>query len=229
MGLPHDNELVSDAVKMVGGNTRSPLVLAGIMMEVLRHRFRSKERMGFIWEPRDDDPYMESPASTLRIEVGGQSTNDLAYAKPGIYVVRQPTHVVQLVKGNEYKAPLETGDVSYIAMAKTGFTFVCETNEEGSSSMLGDLVLSTLMQGKTLIERVFNLHNIGPFSVSATTSTRKEKEVFETHVSVGLEYHLQWVNLQLAPMFKEIVLKSSDNEKLFIESYTKSLKANQEA
>lgn len=223
---------VSDALRAVGGNIRSPLALTGIMLQILRHRFDERYKMPYYWKSIDPaDPkkmFNEHPDATLRIEAGGPSLEDQGYVKPGIYVVRQPIHVQQLVVDDMSAFKLPTGDRAFMARGNTGFTFVCEADDKGQSSVLADLVISTFMMGANLIERTFVLHKLGPFSLSATSSTRKEKEIFETHVSVGLQYDMKWANLNLAPMFKEMVIKSSENEEYFFETYTKSILTEQE-
>jgi len=224
--LSPDDQL-SEALRQSGGNIRSPIVMSGIMIQILRHRFDARFNIPFKWLPLDPlDPvnkYKEHPDSSVRIEQGGESTRDAGYVKPGVYVRRQPVHVQQLVLDDQSSMNLMTGDKSYLARGNTGFTFICEAADEGVSSTLADLVMSTFVMSASIIERSFNLHKLGPFSLSATSSLRKEKEVYETHVSVGLQYDMKWANLNLAPMFKELVLKSSDNIEYFFETYTKSL------
>jgi hypothetical protein len=223
---------LSDALRSVGGNVRSPLALTGIMLQILRHRFHQRHKLPYYWIPVDANDkktmFNEHPDSTLRIEAGGPSLEDQGYVKPGIYVLRQPIHVQQLAVDDMSSFRLATGDRTFLARGATGFTFVCEADDKGQSSALADLTMATFMMGANLIERTFRFHKLGPFSLSATTSTRKEKEIFETHVSVGLQYDLKWANLNLAPMFKEIVLKSSENEQYFFETYTKSILTEQE-
>lgn len=226
MGLSRETvEVVSEALQSAGSSCRSPLVLAGIMLNILRTRFNPEagSKLPFKWIPVPGDQDTESPASTIRIEAGGQSLVGKGYTKPGIYVVRQPTHFQQMSVASVMHRSLVTGDSAYIALGTTGFTIVCEADDEGVSSILGDLVLSTFMQSQKIMEKLFNLHTIGPFSMSATSSTRKDKEIFETHVSVGMSYQVQWANLSLTPLFNEVVVRSKDNVNLFMESYTKSL------
>lgn len=228
--LSSENQL-SDALKSAGGNIRSPMALTGIMLQILRHRFSEQFGLPYYWKPvatTGNQMYDEDPSSTLRIEFGGESLRDQGYTKPGIYVERQPIHVQQMVLDNNSSFTLNTGDKSFLARGTTGFTFVCEADEKGASTNIADLVMSTFMMGASLIEGVFNLHKLGPFSLSATATLRKEKEVYETHVSIGLQYDLKWATLNLAPMFKEIVLKSSENEDYFFETYTKSILTEQE-
>lgn len=223
--LSSENQL-SDALKAAGAHIRSPLALNGIMISILRHRFGELFPLPYQWKPlgtTGKDIYREHPDSTLRIEQGGESTRDLGYVKPGIYVVRQPIHVSQLVLDDMSSFGLKTGDRTFLARGNTGYTFVCEASESGTSSSLADLTMSTLMMAATIIEKTFNLHKVGPFSLSATNSVRKDTEVYETHVTMGLQYDMKWANLNLAPMFKEIVIKASNNETYFIETYTESL------
>lgn len=223
---------LSDALRAAGGNIRSPLALAGIMVQILRHRFDKRYCLPFAWEAEDPvDPlrmFNEHPDSTLRIEVGGESNRDQGYVKPGIYVDRQPIHVQQIVIDDMSSFKMNTGDRSFLARGITGFTFICESDSKGVSSTLADLVMATFMMGANLIERTFVLHKLGPFSLSATSAVRKEKIMYETHVSVGLSYDMKWANLNLAPMFKEIVIKSSNNDEYFFETYTKSIITEQE-
>ena len=223
--LPQEIEL-SAALKQAGSNIRSPLAMTGLMIAIVRHRFHPKWNIPFVWKPASDakvDAYTEHPDSTIRIEAGGEAGRDTGVSKPGIYIVRQPVHVQQLVLDDMSSFSFQTGDSSFMAMGSTGFTFVCESLYEGTSSALADIVMSTFMMGANTIESKYNIHKLGPFSLSATSSIRKETEVYETHVSVGMQYNLKWVNLNLAPMYKEMMLKSSDNEKYFVETYTKSV------
>ena len=221
--LPSKIEL-SDALKQAGANIRSPLAMSGLMISIVRHRFHSKWNLPFVWKPvSDTDLYTEHPDSTIRIEAGGEAGRDQGVSKPGIYVVRQPVHVQQLAVDDMSSFTLATGDRTFMAMGNTGFTFICESLYEGTSSAIADIVMSTFMMGSNIIESRYNIHKLGPYSLSATSSTRKETEVYETHVSVGMQYNLKWVNLNLAPMFKEMMLKSSSNEQYFVETYTKSV------
>lgn len=226
--LPPKIEL-SSALKQAGANIRSPLAMTGLMISIVRHRFHPKWNIPFTWKPASDaavDAYTEHPDSTIRVEAGGEAGRDQGVSKPGVYVVRQPVHVQQLVLDDMSSFSLPTGDRSFMAMGSTGFTFMCESLYEGTSSAIADIIMSTFMMGANTIESKYNIHKLGPFSLSATTSTRKETEVYETHVSVGMQYNLKWVNLNLAPMFKEMMLKSSSNEKYFVETYTKSVSNN---
>lgn len=227
-----DKHQLSDALKASGGHIRSPLALTGVMLQILRHRFDERYGLPFYWKSVNPDDkkqmFDEHPDSTVRIESGGESLRDQGYQKPGIYVMRQPIRVDQMVLDDMSSFGLRTGDRSFLARGSTGFTFECEADNKGVSSALADLVMSTFMMGANLVERTFNLHKLGPFSLSSTASTRKEKEIFETHVSIGLQYDMKWANLNLAPMFKEIVVKSSENDEYFFETYTKSIITEQE-
>lgn len=207
----------------VGAHIRSPLALTGMMLSILRHRFHPNFGLPFVWKPvSENDPYTEHPDSTIRVEAGGESNRDAGSVKPGVYVVRQPIHVQQMVLDDMSSFGLRTGDRTFLARGNTGFTLICESASKGASSSIADIVMSTFMMGANLIERTFNIHKLGPYSLSATSSIRKDIEVYETHVSIGMQYDLKWANLNLAPMFKEIVAKSSNNEQYFVETYTKS-------
>lgn len=223
-----DENVLSEPMKQAGQHIRSPLALTGIMVQILRHRFDARYGMPYKWIPLDSDPHTEGPTSTIRIEAGGESNRDQGYTKPGIYVVRQPIYVQQQSLDNMSSFSLPTGDRSFQARGQTGFTMICESNNRGESSALGDLVMSTFMMGANLVEKTFNIYKLGPFSLSATVATRKDQEVHETQVSVGMQYDLKWANLNLAPMFKEIVLKSKDDTDYFFKTYTKSIITEQE-
>ena len=220
--LPHEDKL-SPALLAVGAHVRSPLALTGMMLSILRHRFHPNFNLPFVWKSvSDEDPYTEHPESTIRVEAGGESNRDAGSVKPGVYVVRQPIHVQQMVLDDMSSFGLQRGDRTFLARGSTGFTIICESTSKGASSSIADVVMSTFMMGANLIERTFNIHKLGPFSLSATSSVRKDMEVFETHVSIGMQYDLKWANLSLAPMFKEIIVKSANNDNFFVETYTKS-------
>ncbi len=221
--------LVGEALTSVGAHIRSPLALTGMMISILRHRFSSDFQLDFHWDPISaEDPTVEHPDSTIRIEAGGEANRDLGVVKPGIYVNRQPIHIQKLVLDDMHTYKQHTGDRSFLARGTAGFTIVCEADSSGTSSVLADLVLSTFMMGSNLIEKTFNIYQLGPYSISATAATRQEKEIYETHVSVGMQYDLQWANIRLAPLFKEIVLKYGEDENYFIETYTRSILTEQE-
>jgi len=218
---------LDEAVKQAGSNIRSPISLTGIMLEILRHRFSPIFGLPYKWIPVSDElPHEESPDVSIRIQPGGDANRDNGSVKPGIYVVIKPTQFQQVVIGNTMHNSMVTGDKSFLAMAHTSFTFECEAKEAGISSVLADIVLQTFMHGAKVLEKTFDFHQVGPFSLSASVPARQEQEMFETHVSVGLQWQAKWVNVRLAPMFKEIVVKSKLNEDYFIETYTKSILAN---
>jgi hypothetical protein len=204
-----------DRLRIAAG---SPLAIQGIFLEVLRERFAKNAGLQWTW---DEDP----THTGILIETGYNEETESRSEIPALYVTRLETRPEKIAIGDRKGVHLPDHHEAFTALMNVTLVVECVSNNEGESSILGDLVQFTLLASQDVIQREFGLHNFEHPILGQTTPYSRDKTKWASPVSFSIQFHVHWAQVPIAPLIQQFNQRiSAGSTDLFRQSVLNSMR-----
>jgi hypothetical protein len=87
----------------------------------------------------------------------------------------------------------------------------CISNDEGESTVLGDVVQFTLLASQDVIQREFGLHNFQHPILGQTTPYTRDTLKWVSPVEFTIQFWIHWAQVPIAPLLQQIAQKVGAN------------------
>jgi len=184
----------------------SSLAIQGIFLEVLRERFSVNSKLNWCWT--------NDVATTILIESGYNEEVESRNAVPAIYVTRLQSTPSKEVLGDRFGVRLPDHKESFKALMRTEMALECVSNDEGESSIIGDIVQFTILASQDILEREFGFYSFQHPVLSQTTPYLRDQTKWSTTVNFAVEFWIHWSQVPIAPLLQQlssvVALKGTD-------------------
>ena len=204
-----------DRLKIAAG---SPLAIQGILLEILRERFTANAGLEWVW---DSDP----TRSGILIETGYNEELEARNQVPALYVSRLQTSPTKVSVGDRAEVNLPDHKEYFKALMHVDLAVECVSNDEGESSIIGDVVQFTLLAAQDIIQREFGLHDFTHPVLGQTLPYSRDQTKWSTPVNFYVEFWIHWSQVPVAPLLQQISQRVEANgTDLFRQSVLNSMR-----
>ncbi len=175
----------------------SPLAIQGIFLEIIRERFRSDANVGYVW--RED-----LTLTDIIVETSYNAELEARDTVPAVYVTRQQTVPSQIAVGDRVGVRLTDHKEAFIALTTVVISIECVSNDEGESSILGDLLQHMLLASQDVILREFGFHDMSKPTLGPTVPYQRDQNKYSTTIDFNAQFMARWSQVQVAPLLQQI-------------------------
>lgn len=191
----------------------SPLAVLGVIVEVLRARFRGDNvgKSPYYWE---SDP---TPAATERgdldaprkliIESQYQQYPDSRDVQPALYVECGALRFQEVAIGNRADHDQRSGEDLYLMVGSMPVSILCVSPVRGESMELGALVGFYLAALRPQLREIFGFQDVAMPIIDGTQVYRRSTNDLEswiTPINTQVTCKYLWVETPIAPKLREI-------------------------
>ena len=176
----------------------SPIAVQGIFLEIIRERFRGDSGIDWVWRP-------DITETDIVIEGSFNEETESRNTTPAVYITRLETTAAKIVIGDRAGVRLPDHKEGFGALATVGMQVECVSNDEGESSVLGDIVQFMLLASQDIIQREFGFYDFTHPSLSQTTAYARDVNKWSTVVSFQVQFWIRWSQVPIAPLLQQIV------------------------
>ncbi len=186
---------IQDRLTIAAG---SPIAIQGIFLEICRERFREDAGIGWVWR---SDP----TTTDVLIEGSFNEETESKNTTPAIYITRLQTVPSKVVLGDRAGVRLRDAFEGFGTIATVGMQIECVSNDEGESSVLGDLIQYMLLASQDVIQREFGFYDFTSPTLGQTTAYARDVNKWSTPVEFNVQFWIRWSQVPISPLLQQIV------------------------
>lgn len=186
-----------DALRIAAG---SPLAIQGIFLEVIRERFKPNCGLEWIWDP---DPTL----TKIFIETSFNEELEARNVAPAVYVTRLQSVPVKMAVGDRAGVHLPDHLEQFKALMRVDIAIECESNDEGESTIIGDIVQFMILASQDVIEREFGFYSFTHPVLGQTIPSERDQTKWSTQISFSVEFWIHWAQVPIAPLLQQLSQK----------------------
>lgn len=120
--------------------------------------------------------------------------------------------VVQGDKGTGNDTQLKKGTKQYYGRLETDINIQAVSLNYGESSILGDIIQSTVATGRQPIKRYLGIQDIGPVVLQPTSDFEFDEQKWQTAIQFRITYEQTWVHVQTGPTYNGFNMTLKTNQ-----------------
>lgn len=199
----------------------SPLAIQGIFLEILRERFKERSGLDWTWRP-------DITATDILIETNFNIETESRNTVPALYIARNTSAPEKMVVGDRAGVRLTDHLEGFGALMHVDLNIDCVAADEGTSTILGDVVQFTLLASQDVIQREFGFYDFQHPVLGPTTPFEKDKTKWTTAVSFRVSFWIRWSQVPVAPLLQQvatrIISKGSDTTGTLVDTVINSMR-----
>lgn len=183
-----------DRLKVAAG---SALALQGIFLEILRERFQENAGLEWYW---NSDPTL----TKILIETNLNEELETRNQVPALYVSRLQTTPSKIAVGDRAEVNLPDHKEYFKALMRVDMQVDCVSNDEGESTVLGDIVQFMLLASQDVIQNAFGLHDFTHPVLGQTVPSTADQTKWVSSVNFSIEFWIHWTQVPIAPLLTQL-------------------------
>jgi hypothetical protein len=183
-----------DRLKIAAG---SSLAIQGIFLEILRERFSKQAGLEWYWDA-------DNTTTRILIESGYNEELESRNQVPALYVTRLQSTPSKVAVGDRFGVSLPEHKESFKAVMRTDMAIECVSNDEGESSILGDVVQFTILASQDVIEREFGFYGFQHPILGQTAPYDRDQKKWSSTVNFAVEFWIHWAQVPIAPLLQQL-------------------------
>lgn len=197
----------------------SPLAVIGLWVFALRNRFNANiaEPLPWVWSEtlrpeatENEEPLPEGSPRKLLIESMYNVEKSNRNYRPAIYVGRGGAlQSVKIMLDNKVGVRHQNQFTAYHCHAHTPIVFECESEASGESSTIAETAWAFILTTRDIFRKDFGFHEITEPVLGDTVPGKSDKETWITNVQFDVTFDMRWGVTPVAPLLREIALRSS--------------------
>lgn len=196
----------------------SPLAIQGIFLEVIRERFTPDAGLEWVW---DADPTL----TKILIETSYNAELESRNQAPAVYVTRLNSVPVQTAIGDRAGVHLPDHLELFKALMQIDISIECVSNDEGESSIIGDIVQFMLLASQDIIQREFGFYSFKHPYLGQTEPYERDQTKWMTPVNFDVQFWIHWAQVPIRPLLQQLGQRvTQDGTDIFRETVLNSMR-----
>jgi hypothetical protein len=188
----------------------TPLTLLGVMVEVVRERFKPEAQIS----PTSPWLWNENLKETqIFIESGWNENLEGRNVRPGVWVDRDQNiyNKVTLGDRDEDPVPWQGGRTeAFYGHGETDIVIDCTSSKRGESMVVGSMVQDFLHMSSNYIMACFGLRDMSPVILGRTVPFAKDDDLWNSPVQFRAYYEIRWATTPIALALNQIAVRLAD-------------------
>jgi len=190
--------MATPALPPIATIRKTPLVLIGIFLELLRGHF-THNSVRFPWQA-------DETATKIILEPINKMDFEVVQKRPAVYVARGPITYQRIAINDTHSLNPREGEMDFAKTAMCTMTCLPLSRNPGEVELLAEEVSELLNVFTSFIKTDFGFQRFDIGAVSPPGVVQENREFFTTPISVGLQWAETWRIKCFSPKLRQVLL-----------------------